>query len=312
MKSLFDAFWRAAAYCLHPQVIALSVLPLLVSAALAFGLGYFFWEPAIDGVRGALESFRLVDGALGWLESMTGARFRVVLAPMIVLMFAVPLIIVVSVLLVSVMATPAVVRLVAARRYPQLERKRGASLLGSILWSALCTLAALVLLVLSLPLWLVPPLILVLPPLIWGWLTTQVMAFDALAEHASRDERKQIMKQHRWPLLAIGVVTGYLGAAPSMLFAFNVLAVALLPVVAVAVIWMYTLIFIFSACWFSHYALTALEGLRRSAASESAAVAAGPPADPAAPAGAPAAASPPALPPGATAPAPVTDLLPPP
>jgi len=38
-----DAFWRAAAYCLHPRVIALSLLPLLLAGALALGLGYFFW-----------------------------------------------------------------------------------------------------------------------------------------------------------------------------------------------------------------------------------------------------------------------------
>ena len=29
MQGLVDAFWRAAAYCLHPRVIALSLLPLV-------------------------------------------------------------------------------------------------------------------------------------------------------------------------------------------------------------------------------------------------------------------------------------------
>ena len=67
---------------------------------------------------------------------------------------------------------------------------------------------------LSVPLWLVPPLVLVLPPLIWGWLTCRVMAFDVLAEHASADERRTILRGQRWPLLAMGVVCGYLGAAP--------------------------------------------------------------------------------------------------
>jgi hypothetical protein len=44
-------------------------------------------------------------------------------------------------------------------------------------------------LILTVPLWLVPPLALVIPPVIWGWLTAQVMTYDALAEHASREER---------------------------------------------------------------------------------------------------------------------------
>ena len=52
------------------------------------------------------------------------------------------------------------------------------------------TAAALLALVLSLPLWLVPPLVLILPPLIWGWLTSRVLAYTAVAGHASLVERR--------------------------------------------------------------------------------------------------------------------------
>ena len=50
------------------------------------------------------------------------------------------------------------------------------------------------------PLWFVPPLVLIVPPLIWGWLTYRVMGFDVLAEHASREERRQL--HARAPLAA--------------------------------------------------------------------------------------------------------------
>ncbi|MFX8110536.1 EI24 domain-containing protein, partial [Acinetobacter baumannii] len=79
--------------------------------------------------------------------------------------------------------TPAIVRLVAERRFPLLEKKRGGSLLQSLGASLAATALALVLIVLSMPLWLIPPLVMVLPPLIWGWLTYQVFGFDVLAEH---------------------------------------------------------------------------------------------------------------------------------
>ena len=48
MSLLLDSFWRAVAYCLHPRVIALSFLPLLIMVALSLGLGYFFWESAVE------------------------------------------------------------------------------------------------------------------------------------------------------------------------------------------------------------------------------------------------------------------------
>ena len=84
MKLLLDSFWRAAAYCLHPRVIALSVLPLVLMAGLAFGLGYFFWVPAVDAVRATFESWALVATLLAWLEGMGFGNLRSVLAPLVV------------------------------------------------------------------------------------------------------------------------------------------------------------------------------------------------------------------------------------
>ena len=51
-RELLDSFWRAAAYCLHPKVIALSLLPLAIVGGAAVALGYWFWEPAVADVRG--------------------------------------------------------------------------------------------------------------------------------------------------------------------------------------------------------------------------------------------------------------------
>jgi hypothetical protein len=116
--------------------------------------------------------------------------------------------------------------------------------------------------VLSIPLWLVPPLILVLPPLIWGWLTYRVMSYDALSNHASSEERRQIFKEHRGALLAIGIISGYLGAAPSVIWASGAMFVALAPILVPVAIWIYTLVFAFSSLWFAHYTLEALEQLR--------------------------------------------------
>ena len=262
MKQLLDAFWRAAAYCLHPKVIGLSLLPLLIGVALALGLGFFYWESAVAGVRATLESWLLVDAALKWVETLAGASFRSVLAPLIVVGLAAPLIVVLAVLLVAWLMTPAIVTLVAQRRFPLLEAKRGAGMLTSVLLALGCTVLALAALVISLPLWFIPPLVLVVPPLIWGWLNYKVMSFDVLAAHASKDERHRLMQDHRLQLLGIGVVSGYLGAAPSLLWAFSAMTLVLAPVLIVVSVWLYTLVFGFSALWFAHYALAALAKLR--------------------------------------------------
>ena len=265
MKQLLDAFWRAAAYCLHPKVIGLSLLPLLIGVALALGLGFLYWEAAVAGVRATLESWLLVDAALKWVETLVGASFRSVLAPLIVVGLAAPLIVVLAVLLVAWLMTPTIVTLVAQRRFPLLQAKRGAGMLTSVLLALGCTVLALAALVISLPLWFIPPLVLVVPPLIWGWLNYRVMSFDVLALHASTDERRQLMRLHRLPLLGIGVVSGYLGAAPSLLWAASAMTLVLAPLLIVVSVWLYTLVFAFSALWFAHYALAALAVLRAQA-----------------------------------------------
>ena len=261
-RLLLDAFWRAAAYCLLPRVILLSLLPLALAGGGVVLLGYFWWEEAVEGVRSTLESWSLVGAMLQWLDGVGAGGFRGVLAPLVVVGLAVPVIVVVSLLLVALLMTPALVALVSRRRFAALERRHGASTWQSVGWSIGCTLVALLALAASLPLWLIPPLVLVLPPLVWGWLAYKVMAFDVLAEHAGRDERKALMREHRWPLLAIGVATGYLGAAPSLLWAASAAMIVLAPILVVVSVWLYTLVFAFSSLWFAHYALAALAALR--------------------------------------------------
>jgi Etoposide-induced protein 2.4 (EI24) len=293
MNLLLDSFWRAVAYCLHPRVIALSVLPLALMVAAALGLGYFFWDGALDAVRAGFESWALAATLIGWLESAGLPGLKSALAPLVVVLLATPVIVVVSLLVVALLMSPSIASLVAERRFPALEKKRGGSLLGGLFASLWATLVALFALLVSLPLWLVPPLLLVLPPLIWGWLTYRVMSYDMLAEHASADERRTLLREHRAALLGIGVLTGYLGAAPSLLWASGVLFVAMAPVLVPVAIWIYTLVFAFSALWFAHYLLAALAALRAVAL----------PAAALATAAAPAALPPPTSPDGADAPA---------
>ncbi|GAC1355554.1 MAG: EI24 domain-containing protein [Variovorax sp.] len=262
MRLLLDSFWRAVAYCMLPRVIVLSLLPLGLMALLAAVLGYFFWDAAVAWTRGALDAWPLLSGFWNWIGRLFSGHVTAVLAPLVVVFAAMPLIVVVSLLVVAGLMAPALTQLVAARRFASLEQKKGASLIGSVARSLGVTLLALLALVVSMPLWLIPPLVLILPPLIWGWLTYRVMSFDALAEHASPEERATLLRAHRLPLLCIGVLCGYLGAAPSLVWASGLLFAAAFFVLVPLAIWIYTLVFAFSALWFGHYCLDALAQLR--------------------------------------------------
>ena len=272
--TIWEAFWRALATCLHPRVLLWALLPLVLSCAAVGLLGLAYWEAALDAVRAALDAYSLSNTLLHWLNSVGASGLRALVAPIVVVALSVPVVVVLTLLLVAALAAPAVVRLVAARRYPDLRAAQGASWLQSVLWSLVCTLAALLALVLSIPLWLVPPLVMVVPPIIWGWLCGRVLSFDVLAYHASAAERRMVLRGRRWSLLAMGIVCGYLGALPSLIWAASATAVLLAPLLGLVAVWMYTLVFVFAASWFAHFCLAELDRLRATATTATAATAA--------------------------------------
>ena len=68
LRLLLDSFWRAAAYCVRPRVIALSLMPLLLMATAASGLAYFYWDAAVQGMRGLLDGYAVLATFWGWLQ----------------------------------------------------------------------------------------------------------------------------------------------------------------------------------------------------------------------------------------------------
>lgn len=274
MNLFLDSFWRALAYSMRPRVIALSFLPLVLLIVVSGALVYFFWDGALAFVQGWLGSLTLLESLLGWLEAAGAGHLRSVLAPLVLLLLGLPLIIVATLLAVAGFMTPSLTSLVAERRFPRLERRHGGTFWRGMLFGLGSSLLALLGLLVSMPLWLIPPLVVVLPPLVWGWLTYRVMAYDTLSEHASAHERTELLRRHRLWLLAIGVLTGYLGAAPGLVWAMGAMAIVFAPLLVPLAIWIYTYVFAFSSLWFAHYSLAALATLRAQAEASAASAAA--------------------------------------
>ena len=262
MRNMADSFWRAVAYCFHPKVIFLSLVPLILMMVIVMGLGALYWDAALQSVRVWLDASSTLDWAWLWLERVGLMSLKSVVPPLLLIVAVTPLVVVMSLLAVSFMMTPALVNMVADRRFAQLERKRGGSMLQGVAWTLLSVVLALGALVLTLPLWWLPPMAMVMPALIWGWLTYRVMTYDVLADHASRAERLELMRRYRFQLLVMGVITGLMGAAPSLVWTSGALFVAAFVVLIPIAVWIYTLVFIFSALWFVHFLLDALSQVR--------------------------------------------------
>jgi hypothetical protein len=263
MQLVITSFGRALLSQLHYRMLLLTVLPFLLSL-LVWGIALWLGlQPMIDWLHNYFVDNNLFQSAasvLGWFG--LGA-VKTVLVPLIAMWLLLPLMVVTALIFVGLIAMPAVVNHVSSRHYPQLARLRGGSLAGSLSMSLGSFLIFAGLWLVTLPLNAVPLLAFVVQPVLWGWLTYRVMAYDALSEHASAGERRELMAAHRWPLLAIGIAAGAMGAAPTLLWLGGALSVILFPLLAGVSIWLYVLVFVFSGLWFQHYALEALARLRQ-------------------------------------------------
>jgi len=208
---LTQSLIRAFVSLLHPRMFALMVWPALFALALWLVLAALFWGEAVAAADALLRGTPVVQ----WMYSV--APLAAIAAHLgwilLVLLFA-PLVLLTATVIVGVFAMPLMVAHVAGRDYPQLERRRGGTAVGSA-WNALAAIlwfAALLLL--SLPMWLVPLLWPVLPVLLLGYLNQRMFAYDALAEHASRDELARILQQDRAGLFALGAIVALAGQVP--------------------------------------------------------------------------------------------------
>jgi hypothetical protein len=269
MGAVLRSWGRAFLSQWHARMLLMSVLPFLLALGVWAVLLYLGLQPLVDYLHAQFSAHDGFSYSSSLLTSLGLGTLKTVVVPLIAMLMLLPLMILTALIFIGVVAMPVIGRHVGLRHYPQLEQRKGGTVLGSA-GVALGGMAVFIgCWILTLPLYFFPPLAVLVQALLWGWLTCRVMVYDALADYASADERRQILAQHRWRLLIIGVVSGAAGALPGALWLGGVMAVVFFPFLAAASIWLYVLIFIFTGLWFAYYCLDALARLRAGAAIDS-------------------------------------------
>jgi hypothetical protein len=215
VNEISKALIRAFASLLHPRMLLLMLWPVLVALALWLALAFAFGSQAAAWLQLRFDQ----SAAIGWAITVWPlALIATHLAWILLALLFIPLVLITAVLIVGVFAMPAMVGLVTERTYPDLARRHGGTVAGS-LWNSVAALAWLALLaLLSLPLWFFPLLWPVLPFLLFGYLNQRVFRYDALAEHASGWEMETLFRRHRRELLLLGIVLAFVGLIPLLGF----------------------------------------------------------------------------------------------
>jgi hypothetical protein len=219
MTGFVSAFARAVRNLAHPRVLAVLFLPMLGAIVLWSLLAFFFWDAWTESVRALVEGTAvmrwLVERGVTWvLES---------LSVVVVIALLVPAALITAVLITELIAMPVVVSVVS-RSYPALEKRSGGTMTGGVANAAAGTSIFIVLWLVTLPLWLTGIGALILPPLISAYLNQRLFRYDALAEHASREEYAEIVKRNKNRLYVLGLVLAPLYYVPLVNLAAPVLS----------------------------------------------------------------------------------------
>ncbi|MBT8546645.1 EI24 domain-containing protein [Polynucleobacter paneuropaeus] len=270
VQQVVRAFGLALVGTMHPRMLWLSLRPFFIISVFWGCLIWLTWTPSLA----MLSSFLTNSIFTNWIQDgLIWAGFdnaRAWIAPFFFVMMIIPLIAISLLVLIAFTTVPAIVNSLCKQSlYSDLQSKRGGSLIGSLFYTFWSAFICLVLVMLTLPVWWIPPLFAILPPLFWGWLTMRLMSYDVLAGHASSEERDILIQQNRWSLLVMGIACGMLGAVPTFFWATSALALVLFPIVSFVALWIYSLIFVFAGLWFSHFLLEALHNLRKDELSKS-------------------------------------------
>jgi uncharacterized protein involved in cysteine biosynthesis len=211
MQDVLAAFAGAARRLLEPRIVALVLLPPLGSVLLWSVLGWLFWGAWTGAVAAAMASSTTVAG---WLEGWSAGRVIDYTAAFVVLVAMLPAVYVTALVITEIFAMPLIVRLVAERDHPGLERAAGGSVAGSILNAAAGIAVFALLWILTLPLWLTGVGAVLAPLLTSAYLLQRLLRYDALAEHASREEYDRLLRTSRGDLFLLGFLLSLLLYVP--------------------------------------------------------------------------------------------------
>ncbi|SHH94000.1 EI24 domain-containing protein [Pollutimonas bauzanensis] len=240
MSAVGVAFKRALVSQCHPKMLAALLLPFIIALLGAIILLWAFWEPLTGWLNSEAANWEFVNQIDQWMLAIGLFSIKLYLIPLLAAGILLPMSGILGLVIAAVFVMPIVLRHLEAREYRGLTRQgQYSTAVGA--WNAVWVGVLFVLAwLLTMPLWLIPPLPMLLPVVLWAFAFTRMLRVDAIVEHASAQERRLLWRRHNRQLWLIGFCLALINLfPPAWLF---------LPV--------------FSALVFAHFSLEALRQLR--------------------------------------------------
>lgn len=202
MSPVFTALSLAMRDFWQPRILALALAPPLAAIAVWIGLAWMF---AGDWAR-VVTAWIANTSWLGWVRDWGLSSILIWASGIAAVTLMLPVALITAILVTDLVAMPVIVPFVGQHHYPRLEQRKGGTLAGSIWNAAVSVVVFAVLWTISLPLWFTGIGALVLPPLISAHFNQRMFRYDALAEHASPEEYRRVLREAGGRLFVLGLL----------------------------------------------------------------------------------------------------------
>lgn len=236
-----QAFKRALVSQCHPNMLFAVLLPFVIALLGAILLIWLFWTPLTAWLNAEASQWDVVNDVDAWLVGVGLFSIKLYFIPVVAAAILLPISGILGLTIAAIFVMPLVLRHVGQREYASVSRQ-GRNATAVSVWNALWVTAAFAAgWLLTLPLWLIPPMAIILSIFWWAFAFSRMMRLDAIVEHASPAERELLLRRHNGAFWIIGLICSLLNLLPP--------AWIVLPV--------------FSGLVYAHYGLDALRRLRQ-------------------------------------------------
>jgi CysZ protein len=208
VSAVAHALFRAVPLLFDRRVLLLAFLPLALAVVVWLVALYALSAPLAHGLADVLARW-LGDGDAAtksvWVSG-TGAVLSFLL-----LTLGVGALVLAA---IAVAAAPVFIAVVASRHFPALERKHGGTVAGGIANALVAVTLWLLMWIIVLPLLLLPIAGVPASLAANAWLNQRLFRYDALAEHASAEERTALLAVARGRLFGLGLALSPLTFVP--------------------------------------------------------------------------------------------------
>lgn len=210
MNMVLSAFSRALRDIWAPRMLAIMLVPPLAALAM---WGVLAWALSDEWARW-VSNWIATSPWLAWIGSLGLGTAAIWASGILALAVLLPIMLITAIVVAEIVAMPIIVPWVAERRFPGLDRRKGGTVAGSILNAVTAIVVFAALWVVSLPLWFTGIGAVVLAPLISAYLNQRLFRYDALAEHASAEEYREILARAKGSLFLLGWLLAVLYYVP--------------------------------------------------------------------------------------------------